>query len=172
MEEIKREVIKKHLEGWENDLRKPSIEYFVKKGKVNGSFFMALKDMLDDYVEQLRIHNAVAVEQSDQLVCDHSKHTFFRVLHKTRKCNGCGGIYEAKACHHKWISDEKDLRDRYEVMQDYAEKYHKEQLSKHDVVRQSEQFISLIRELIDVGIINEDDIEVENWVNNYLKEIN
>jgi hypothetical protein len=42
----------------------------------------------------------------------------------------------------------------------------------HDVVGQSEQFISLNRELIDVGIINEDDIEVESWVNNYLKEIN
>lgn len=27
---------------------------------------------------------------------------------------------EAKAYHHKWISDEKDLRDRYQVMQDYA----------------------------------------------------
>ena len=40
------------------------------------------------------------------------------------------------------------------------------------VVWQSEQFISLIRELIDVGIIDEDDIEVETWVNNYLKEIN
>ena len=40
------------------------------------------------------------------------------------------------------------------------------------VVWQGEQFISLIRELIDVGIIDEDDIEVETWVNNYLKEIN
>ena len=41
---------------------------------------------------------------------------------------------EAKAYHHKWISDEKDLRDRYEVMQDYANKYHKEQLLLHGVV--------------------------------------
>lgn len=40
----------------------------------------------------------------------------------------------------------------------------------HDVAGQSEQLISLIRELIDVGIIDEDDIEVETWVKNYLKE--
>ena len=46
------------------------------------------------------------------------------------------------------------------------------QLPIQNVVQQSEQFISLIRELIDVGIIDEDDIEVETWVNNYLKEIN
>ncbi len=67
MEEIKREVIKKHLEGWERDLRNTSIEYFAKSGKVSGSFFMALKDMLDDYVEQLRIHDVVG--QSEQLIC-------------------------------------------------------------------------------------------------------
>ena len=66
MEEIKREVIKKHLEGWERDLRNTSIEYFAKSGKVSGSFFMALKDMLDDYVEQLRIHDVVG--QSEQLL--------------------------------------------------------------------------------------------------------
>ena len=35
---------------------------------------------------------------------------------------------EAKAYHRKWIGDKKDLRDRYEVMQDYAEKYHKGQV--------------------------------------------
>ena len=57
MEEIKREVIKKHLEGWERDLKNTSIENFAKSGKVSGSFFMALKEMLDDYVEQLRLHN-------------------------------------------------------------------------------------------------------------------
>lgn len=33
--------------------------------------------------------------EAEQLVCDHSKHTFFRVLNKERKCNGCGEIYEA-----------------------------------------------------------------------------
>jgi len=41
-----------------------------------------------------------------------------------------------------------------------------------DVVGRSEQFISLIKELINVGIIDEDDIEVETWVKNYIKEIN
>lgn len=40
-----------------------------------------------------RLHDVVG--QSEQLVCDHSKHTFFRVIDKTRKCNGCGELYEA-----------------------------------------------------------------------------
>jgi hypothetical protein len=57
MEQIKREVIKKHLEGWERDLKNESIKHFAQSGKVSGSFFMALKDMLDDYVEQFRLHS-------------------------------------------------------------------------------------------------------------------
>jgi hypothetical protein len=57
MEQIKREVIKKHLEGWERDLKNESIKHFAQSGKISGSFFMALKDMLDDYVEQLRLHS-------------------------------------------------------------------------------------------------------------------
>jgi hypothetical protein len=57
MEQIKREVIKKHLEGWERDLKNESIKHFAQSGKISGSFFMALKDMLDDYVEQLRLAN-------------------------------------------------------------------------------------------------------------------
>lgn len=56
MEEIKRELIKKHLEDWDG-LKKSSIEHFAQSGKVSGSFFMALKDMLDDYDNQLRLHN-------------------------------------------------------------------------------------------------------------------
>lgn len=54
MEEIKRELVKKHLEDW-NGLKKSSIEHFVKSGKASGSFWMALKNMLDEYAEQLRI---------------------------------------------------------------------------------------------------------------------
>lgn len=45
-------------------------------------------------------------------------------------------------------------------------------LSLFAVSGRSEQFISLIKELINVGIIDEDDIEVETWVKNYIKEIN
>ncbi len=71
MEEIKREVIKKHLEGWERDLRNTSIEYFAKSGKVSGSFFMALKDMLDDYVEQLLKHD---VSNRRELLCAFFKY--------------------------------------------------------------------------------------------------
>jgi hypothetical protein len=73
MEEIKREVIKKHLEGWERDLRNTSIEYFAKSGKVSGSFFMALKDMLDDYVEQLRIHGVSGQREQFYCTCSRAK---------------------------------------------------------------------------------------------------
>ena len=38
---------------------------------VSGSFFMALKEMLDDYVEQLRLHNVVG--QSEQFYCHCSR---------------------------------------------------------------------------------------------------
>lgn len=54
----------------------------------------------------------------------------------------------AEAYHHKWVDNEKDLRDRYEVMQDYAEKYHKEQLRKHAVVKQSEQYFCAKEEIM------------------------
>ena len=86
MEQIKREVIKKHLEGWERDLKNTSIENFAKNGKVSGSFFMALKDMLDDYVEQLRLHGVVG--QSEQLKCDYEP---FGEEHEKNKyaCKDC-----------------------------------------------------------------------------------
>jgi|LSQX01.3.fsa_nt_gb hypothetical protein len=85
MEEIKREVIKKHLEGWERDLRNTSIEYFAKSGKVSGSFFMALKDMLDDYVEQLRIHGVVG--QSKQFKCEKCGSDWGEVRATCFSCN-------------------------------------------------------------------------------------
>ena len=44
----KEELIKKHLEGW-SGLQKASIEHFAESGKASGSFFMALKAMLDEY---------------------------------------------------------------------------------------------------------------------------
>jgi hypothetical protein len=55
MEQIKRDVIKKHLEGWNGELKNESIKNFAQSGKTSGSFFMALKEMLDDYVEQAKI---------------------------------------------------------------------------------------------------------------------
>ena len=67
MEQIKRDVIKKHLEGWNGDLKNESIKNFAQSGKTSGSFFMALKEMLDDYVEQLRLHGVVG--QSEQFYC-------------------------------------------------------------------------------------------------------
>jgi hypothetical protein len=51
MEELKRELIKKHLEGW-HGLQQASIKHFEETGKVSGSFFMALKAMMDEYAER------------------------------------------------------------------------------------------------------------------------
>jgi len=48
----KEELIKKHLEGW-NGLQKTSIDYFAESGKASGSFFMALKEMLDEHAENV-----------------------------------------------------------------------------------------------------------------------
>jgi len=82
MEQIKREVIKKHLEGWERDLKNESIKHFAQSGKISGSFFMALKDMLDDYVEQLRLHSVsksfycqsdIEMDGICDKQCDHCK---------------------------------------------------------------------------------------------------
>ena len=92
MEEIKREVIKKHLEGWERDLRNTSIEHFAKSGNVSGSFFMALKDMLDDYVEQLRIHDVVGQSEQlpilDRCECEEPNEEPIKV------CMNCNGYVE------------------------------------------------------------------------------
>ena len=55
-EELKRELIKKHLEGW-HGFKQTSIKHFEEKGKASGSFFMALKEMMEDYhKEQLALH--------------------------------------------------------------------------------------------------------------------
>ena len=59
-------------------------------GITDGDVYRAV---LDAVSEALTI--PAVVGQSEQLVCEHSKHSFFRVLHKTRKCNGCGEVYEA-----------------------------------------------------------------------------
>lgn len=83
MEEIKRELIKKHLEDW-TGLKQSSIEHFAQSGKASGSFFMALMDMLDDYDKQLRLHNI-----SGSLPCHHNyiqKDTYWK------SCTHCGMI--------------------------------------------------------------------------------
>lgn len=53
----KEEIIKKHIEGW-SGLQKASIDHFAESGKVSGSFFIALKSMLDEHAnlqtEQLK----------------------------------------------------------------------------------------------------------------------
>jgi hypothetical protein len=51
MEKLKRELINKHIEGW-GGLEQLSIKHFEETGKVSGSFFMALKAMMDEYAER------------------------------------------------------------------------------------------------------------------------
>ena len=76
---------------------------------------------------------------------------------------------EAIAYHLKWIDDEKDLRDRYEVMQDYAEKYHKEQLLLHNV---SQQRKLLIKAFDLINIHDGDKEKIAKLVDITLKSIN
>ena len=57
---------------------------------INYEYVFWLEDML---VKNLSLP---VVSNNEVAVCDHSKHTFFRVVDKTRKCNNCGEIYEAK----------------------------------------------------------------------------
>lgn len=96
MEEIKRELIKKHLEDWDG-LKKSSIEHFAQSGKVSGSFFTALKDMLDEYAEQLRIHDVV--ERSEQLVCPNCDGEGFsgKGTNEILPCLSCFGSGERAA---------------------------------------------------------------------------
>lgn len=47
-EELKAELIKKHLEGL-SGLERASVEYFAETGKVSGSLFIALKAMMEEY---------------------------------------------------------------------------------------------------------------------------
>ena len=82
----KEELIKKHLEGWIG-LKKASIQHFAESGKASGSFFMALKLMLDEYAqnEVNKISSNVPVIKS---VCEHDwKITNGRY---TRDCRKCG----------------------------------------------------------------------------------
>lgn len=51
MEELKRELIKKHLSFGNGDYFQASVESYLESGRVSGSFFMALKDMMEEYAE-------------------------------------------------------------------------------------------------------------------------
>ncbi len=51
-EQLKRQVISKHIEGWNDDkMKNSSIEHFAKHGKASGGFFLAIKEMLEDYFQ-------------------------------------------------------------------------------------------------------------------------
>lgn len=56
-EQLKRQMINKHIEGWnDNKIKNSSIEHFAKHGKSSGGFFLALKEMLEEYF-QIRSKN-------------------------------------------------------------------------------------------------------------------
>ena len=65
----KEELIKKHLEGW-NGLQKSSIDHFAESGKASGSFFMALKAMLDEHAENVVKNNLAKADVSGSLPND------------------------------------------------------------------------------------------------------
>jgi hypothetical protein len=48
-EELKRELIKKHLEFYSGGFFESSIQHYLKTGKPSGSLFMALKQMMEEY---------------------------------------------------------------------------------------------------------------------------
>ena len=52
MEELKRELIKKHLSFGNGDFFHASVKHYEETGKASGSFFMALKAMMDEYAER------------------------------------------------------------------------------------------------------------------------
>jgi len=48
---LERELIKKHIEN--NTIIKPSIMYFLESGKVSGTFFGSLEEMMKEYKTRL-----------------------------------------------------------------------------------------------------------------------
>ena len=68
MDNTKRELIKKHLEGW-TGLKKSSIDYFATSGKASGTFLMALESMLDEYARN-RIGNLLEKAKNSQTTKD------------------------------------------------------------------------------------------------------
>lgn len=75
----KEELIKKHLEGW-TGLQKASIEHFAQTGKASGSFFIALKAMLDEHAENV-VTNLLQSCVSGQL--------------PLRECSDCGTKFKS-----------------------------------------------------------------------------
>jgi hypothetical protein len=73
-----------------------------------------------------------------------------------------------------WYLSYEEMRQKMNTCTCGLEKLLKENgaLLISDVSWQSELLISLIKELINVGIIDKNDINTEVWVENYLKEIN
>jgi hypothetical protein len=68
MEELKRDLIKKHLEFEDlNGYFSSSAKYYAESGKASGSLFIALKLMMDEYVEELK---KLSIRDVEIIVCD------------------------------------------------------------------------------------------------------
>ena len=83
----KEQLIKKHLEGW-NGLQQASIQHFSETGTASGSFFMALKAMMDEHAE-----NVVKNISSNTMLADENcVHPFDNVatLGTSICCFKCG----------------------------------------------------------------------------------
>lgn len=55
MNSLKKELIKKHIEFGNGDFFHASVKSYETTGRASGSFFMALKDMMDEYAERLAV---------------------------------------------------------------------------------------------------------------------
>jgi hypothetical protein len=78
------ELIKKHIGALSQQSMLSSVEYFVQTGKVSGSFFMALKAMMQEYHEQ-QVKN---LNIQDVIKCTTCAFDKIRLLNKN--CIGCG----------------------------------------------------------------------------------
>ncbi len=80
-------LIEKHLEGWYG-LEKASIDSFAETGKVSGSLFSALKNMLDEHLQTHQVKEA-ALQHTDRfltaMVDVEQSNIASRALHKVVK---------------------------------------------------------------------------------------
>ena len=61
---MKRELIKKHLEGW-SGISPSSVSHYLETGAISGSLLIAIEQMLGDYLKEFQ---RVQIEQIDKYI--------------------------------------------------------------------------------------------------------